>query len=97
VLSKEADANHFTSDAHFQLYELGFKDPLTLSIKELFEMGISLEYICDAGILFPAHYPYGEAFQDCDGTYYNRFGTQLRDPSEYGAGSDGVYTPFGDE
>lgn len=59
--------------------------------------GIDPSLLVTAGKLFHAFYPYGDAYCDADGNYYNSYGARLRAPSEYGADADGVYTPFGDE
>ena len=67
------------------------------SAQESLSNGIDPSLLVTAGKLFHAYYPYGEAYQDCHGNYYNSYGAKLRHPIEYGADSDGVYTPFGDE
>jgi len=68
-----------------------------LTVQDLLNQGFLILDLFHQGLVMEHYYKPSDSLEYFDGgTFYNKSGQQLRDPSEYEQKTEG-YTPYGDE
>lgn len=68
-----------------------------LTVQDLLNEGFNIEDLFHQGLVMEHYYKPSDSLEYYDGgTFYNKSGQPLKDPSHYDPNTEG-YTPYGDE